>query len=62
MTKKIEMDVMFDGPPGPQPGRFIDCHDAVTGESIHWGKWLDNGDGTWSLIGEAIIEDDQNES
>ncbi len=55
--KRIEMDVMFDGPPGPESGRLIEVHDAKTGESITWGEWLDNGDGTWSLIGPALIDD-----
>ena len=57
--KRIEMDVMFDGPPGPESGRLIEVHDAKTGESIAWGEWLDNGDGTWSLIGPALIDDSE---
>ena len=48
-----ELDFTFDGPPGPESPRFIETHDAFTGRGVGWGKWLDNGDGTWSLIGLA---------
>ena len=48
-----ELDFTFDGPPGPDPPRFIETHDAHTGSGVGWGKWIDNGDGTWSLIGLA---------
>ena len=48
-----ELDFMFDGPPGPVFPRFIETHDAYTGRGVGWGKWIDNGDGTWSLIGLA---------
>ena len=50
-----EISIMFDGPPGPVAGRFIEVHDANTGESIRWGTWFDNDDGTWSLIGPAVL-------
>ena len=49
----FELEIVFDGPPGPIPGRFIETQDAQTGEGIGWGEWLNNGDGTWSLIGAA---------
>lgn len=48
-----QIEILFDGPPGPVPGRFIEVNDAETGASISWGEWRDNGDGTWSLIGPA---------
>ena len=48
-----EVDFMFDGPPGPESPRFIETHDAYTGRGVGWGQWIDNGDGTWSLIGLA---------
>ena len=54
-VRLIELDVMFDGPPSHEAGRFIDCHNAQTGEGVHWGEWLDNGDRSWSLIGRAIL-------
>lgn len=50
MTKQSEyyFDVLFDGPPGHLPGRFIDCLDEQ-GRGLGIGKWVDNGDGTWAL-------------
>lgn len=42
------IDVTFDGPPGPEAGRFIDVHDT-SGKGVKVGEWIDHGDGTWSL-------------
>lgn len=42
------VDVLFDGPPGPTPGRFIDCIDQ-DGRGVNAGEWIDLGDGTWAL-------------
>jgi len=50
----VEVAILFDGPPGPEAGRFIEVEDAVTGESIDWGQWMDNRDGTWSLCGVVV--------
>lgn len=41
-------DIVFDGPPGPQPGRFIEVEDE-TGKSIQFGKWLQRPDGYWVM-------------
>jgi len=45
--KKI--DVMFDGPPGPRPGRFIEVE--VDGKSVDLGEWVEHpgASDTWSL-------------
>jgi hypothetical protein len=48
-----EIEIVFDGAPGPVAGRFIEVQDPQTGESVGWGEWLNNGDGTWSLIGQG---------
>ena len=48
-----ELDFTFDGPPGPVSPGFIETHDAYTGRGVGWGRWIDNGNGTWSLIGLA---------
>ena len=53
VVELTELDFMFDGPPGPVSPGFIETHDASIGRGVGWGKWLDNGDGTWSLIGLA---------
>ena len=42
------IDIVFDGPPGPESGRFVEVEDH-TGKSIKIGEWLDRGDGYWVL-------------
>lgn len=42
------LDVVFDGPPGPVSGRFIECENEH-GTSVSAGTWIDRGDGTWAL-------------
>lgn len=40
--------VIFDGPPGPEAGRFVEVVDA-DGQSINAGRWIEQLDGTWAL-------------
>jgi len=42
------IDVVFDGPPGPEPGRFVEVEDAK-GNSIRVGEWIERDDGAWAL-------------
>ena len=42
------IDVVFDGPPGPESGRFVEC-EAPDGTSIDVGEWIDRGNGVWAL-------------
>lgn len=42
------IDIVFDGPPGPESGRFIET-ETVDGHGIGVGEWIDRGDGTWAL-------------
>lgn len=42
------IDVVFDGPPGPKSGRFVEVEDA-DGAGIHVGQWIDRGNGLWAL-------------
>jgi len=51
-----EIQIVFDGPPSHESGRFVEVEDAVTGESIKWGEWIEAPDGYWHLIGFAIVE------
>lgn len=46
--KKNHFDIVFDGPPGPDAGRFVEVEDA-DGRSITLGKWLQRPDGYWVL-------------
>lgn len=42
------IDVVFDGPPGPESGRFVEVEDK-DGKSIRRGEWLQRDDGYWVL-------------
>ena len=45
MSKYI--DIVFDGPPSHQSGRFVESEDD-TGASIRAGEWIEDGD-LWRL-------------
>lgn len=58
------VDIVFDGPPGPASGRFVEVEDAA-GKSINFGEWVDRPDGYWALrisppedrlLAEAVTE------
>lgn len=42
------IDFVFDGPPGPQPPRFIEVEDEH-GNSISVGEWIKRSDDRWVL-------------
>ena len=42
------VDIVFDGPPGPESGRFVEVEDA-NGRSIRLGEWVARPDGYWAL-------------
>lgn len=42
------IDVVFDGPPGAEAGRFVEVEDP-SGRSINAGEWIDRGNGLWAL-------------
>lgn len=44
----MALNIIFDGPPGPEAGRFVEVENDF-GESINAGEWSENGDGTWTL-------------
>lgn len=47
--EEIEVvDVVFDGPPAPESGRFIEVEN-LAGASIAIGEWGNRDDGTWAL-------------
>ena len=37
------IQIRFDGPPGPEAGRFVEVEDA-DGQSIRVGQWVQDGD------------------
>lgn len=42
------IDVVFDGPPSHESGRFVEVEDAQ-GRSINFGEWVERADGYWCL-------------
>ncbi len=46
----IDVDFVFDGPPGPTGPRFIDTVLTENGNGCGVGEWFDRGDGTWALV------------
>ena len=48
-----EIDIVFDGPPSAESGRFVEVEN-MSGASISVGEWIDRGDGYWALRPEAV--------
>jgi len=42
------MDVVFDGPPSHESGRFVEVEDSH-GRSVAAGTWIHRNDGYWVL-------------
>jgi len=42
------IDIVFDGPPSHESGRFVEVEDA-SGKSIKVGEWVEREDGYWVL-------------
>lgn len=42
------INIVFDGPPGPEAGRFIEV-ETDGGASINVGKWVERENGWWAL-------------
>lgn len=51
-----EIDIVFDAPPGPVSGHFIEVEDTKTRASISVGEWVKREDGFWVLrnIGHVL--------
>lgn len=48
MDTTAAINVVFDGPPGPEGPRFIEV-EADDGCSIRVGEWQERPDGNWAL-------------
>ncbi|QQN73919.1 Lar family restriction alleviation protein [Croceicoccus sp. YJ47] len=48
-TQALTIHIVFDGPPGPEAGRFVEC-ETSDGKSVSFGEWTDRGDGYWALV------------
>jgi len=42
------VDIVFDGPPSAEAGRFVEVEDH-TGASVNYGTWVQREDGYWAL-------------
>ena len=47
-SNSAAINVIFDAPPGPEGGRFIEV-ETDDGRSIRAGEWLKRQDGNWAL-------------
>lgn len=47
LPKKGPVEIVFDGPPDHQAGRFVEVEQD--GESFSFGTWREHADGKWSL-------------
>jgi hypothetical protein len=48
MTANDYIDIVFDGPPSHESGRFVEVENSA-GESIRIGEWVERPDGYWAL-------------
>ena len=48
MEKSEHIDIVFDAPPGPECGRFVEVENDQ-GASINFGQWVHRPDGYWAL-------------
>jgi hypothetical protein len=48
MVSDPHIDIVFDGPPGPEGPRFVEVEDEQ-GRSIKIGEWVQRDDGYWVL-------------
>lgn len=48
MDEPRHIDIVFDGPPGHEAGRFVEVENA-DGKSINFGEWVKRQDGLWAL-------------
>lgn len=48
MAHEIYIDVVFDGPPSHESGRFVEVENN-SGKSVAVGEWIDRGNGLWAL-------------
>jgi len=55
MSKTQQVDIVFDGPPGPTAGRFVEAENAK-GEGVSVGEWVKRDDGYWVLRLQAVVE------
>lgn len=53
MEDELMLHFVFDGPPGPECGRFVEC-ETPDGRSVNAGEWHERPDGFWELRVAAL--------
>lgn len=48
MSDTDYIDIIFDGPPSHESGRFVEVENSA-GKSINFGEWIERPDGYWAL-------------
>lgn len=44
-----EVDIVFDGPPAHESGRFVEVERTSNGHGVSIGRWHERDDGLWAL-------------
>lgn len=44
-----QIDLVFDGEPGPVGPRFVEAEETSTRKSVSVGEWVKRDDGYWVL-------------
>ena len=52
------IDIVFDGPPGPEGPRFVEIENARRA-SIKIGRWVERDDGYWALRINSVDDGDE---
>lgn len=56
MSKPEQLDIVFDGPPGPEAGRFVEV-ETTDGRSVRVGEWRERDDKFWVLRIDLSMSD-----
>jgi hypothetical protein len=49
------VDIVFAGPPGPEPPRYVEIEDEY-GRSMRYGQWVEREDEVWVLRIPSVRE------
>lgn len=53
-TEAMRLHIVFDGPPGPEAGRFVEV-ETPDGRSVNAGTWHERDNGYWELRIDASL-------
>lgn len=52
-----EIDIVFDGPPSHESGRFIEVEDSWTRKGMSVGRWFERDDGFHVLRLKVLVSE-----